>query len=535
MEASALHAPVAIGRVTISAPLLRLRSDDQLVALFRAGNEEAFRVIHDRYRQRLFAYTRQMLAGSRSDAEDALQDVFLRAYSALRADARPLMLRAWLYRVAHNRCIDHLRRPVPPAAEVFDMSRGPLADPIAQAERREDLRRLVADVRELPEQQRSALLMREMEGLSYAELADALDITVPAVKSVLVRARVSLVEAIEARDTDCVEIRSDIASAIDRGVRCNGRVRRHVRECDGCQDYNTRLRGVQRSFQALSPGHGPAGFIAKVLGIGGAGSGAAAGGTAAGGGAAAVGTGAVAVTATKVAVVACCAALTAGGAIAVSSSSTTSHRSTPVHHLHHAAILAAPAAVPAPTIVSVSNSIGQHVSAPAPIHIHHAALTHVPHHVRATPPLPAPTPTPVTSMPDPATTGGAAVPGDTPTGGVRAPDDTQDDDTSTDDPAATTDPADPSSTSTSSGASSATTGDGSDAATGSSTTSGTGDSDTTGTSGDGTSGATGQAATGTSGSGSSTATGASTGIPATATPSAPSAVAASASSPTVTP
>ena len=75
MEASALQAPLGVGRITFNATLLRLRSDDQLVAQFRAGNDEAFRVIHDRYRQRLFSYMRQMLAGSRPDAEDALQDV----------------------------------------------------------------------------------------------------------------------------------------------------------------------------------------------------------------------------------------------------------------------------------------------------------------------------------------------------------------------------------------------------------------------------------------------------------------------------
>src|SRR6058998_296500 len=111
MEASALRAPAAIARPLATAPLLRLRSDEQLVALFRSGDEEAFRAIHDRYRQRLLAYARQMLAGSRADAEDALQDVFVRAYRALRADGRPVSLRAWLYRVAHNRCIDELRRP----------------------------------------------------------------------------------------------------------------------------------------------------------------------------------------------------------------------------------------------------------------------------------------------------------------------------------------------------------------------------------------------------------------------------------------
>ncbi|MCW2985036.1 MAG: polymerase sigma factor, partial [Conexibacter sp.] len=276
MEASALSHPVGLGRVSLAGPLLRLRSDDQLVALFRAGHDEAFGTIHDRYRQRLFAYARQMLGGSRSDAEDVLQDVFMRAYDALRSDGRHVALRAWLYRVAHNRCIDQLRRPQPAAEDIYDLNRGVEADPTTAAERREDLRRLIADVRALPEQQRSALLMREMEGLSYNELAGALGVTVPAIKSLLVRARVGLVEAVEARDTACVEIRNDLASAFDRGVRASGRSRKHLRECAGCRDYRTALRGVEKHLSGLGPATGPLTTLAKILGIGGAGSGAAA-------------------------------------------------------------------------------------------------------------------------------------------------------------------------------------------------------------------------------------------------------------------
>jgi RNA polymerase sigma factor (sigma-70 family) len=209
LEAASVHVPAGLHRVSV--PLLRLRSDEQLLALFRQGDEDAFQVIHERYRQRLFAYARQMLGGSRSDAEDAMQDVFLRAYGALRADDRPVTLRAWLYRVAHNRCIDQLRRPLPAAVDLFDLTRGPsLQDPLEQAERREDLRRLVTDVRRLPEQQRSALLMREMEGLTYKELSEALAVSIPAVKSLLVRARIGLVEAIEARDTACCGRRDEL-------------------------------------------------------------------------------------------------------------------------------------------------------------------------------------------------------------------------------------------------------------------------------------------------------------------------------------
>src|SRR4051794_2811770 len=316
VEASALRAPAGLTRLSISLPLLRLRSDDQLLALFRAGSDGAFDVLHDRYRQRLFAYVRQMLsAQSRQDAEDVLQDVFVRAFGALRADERPVNVRAWLYRVAHNRCIDHLRRPVPAPADVFEMSRTPLHDPVEDAQRREDLRRLVKDVGRLPAQQRSALLMREIDGMSYSDLASALDVTVPAVKSLLVRARVGLVESAEARSTDCAVIREDLASAYDRGVKASGRARRHMRECSGCREYRTALRSVRSSFAALSPGVGGiAAMAAKLFGLGGGG--AAAGGAAASSGGIATG-GAVAVggaTACKVAAVVCTAALTVGGA-----------------------------------------------------------------------------------------------------------------------------------------------------------------------------------------------------------------------------
>src|SRR5690349_10232619 len=286
MEASAIHAPAAgVRRGPHGLVWLRVRSDEQLLALFRGGNDEAFRVLHDRYRQRLFAYVRQMLSScSRQDAEDVLQDVFVRAYGALRNDNREMNVRAWLYRVAHNRCIDHLRRPVPSAHEVFEVSRKPLHDPVEEAQRRDDLRRLVEDVGRLPDQQRSALLMREIDGMSYAELAGALDVTVPAVKSLLVRARVGLVEAIEARDADCGEIRADLLRSYDRGVKASGRARRHMRSCHGCREYRGALRGMRRSFAALTPvGVGPLAFAAKLIGLGG--SGAAGAATAGGGGA----------------------------------------------------------------------------------------------------------------------------------------------------------------------------------------------------------------------------------------------------------
>ncbi len=356
MEASALRAPGLVRR-PLGTPLLRLRSDEQLVALFRAGSDEAFAVIHDRYRQRIFAYIRQMLAtGPRADAEDVLQDVFVRAYGALRGDDRQVNLRAWLYRVAHNRCIDHLRRPTPPASEIFEMSRTPLQDPIETSQRREDLRRLVEDVARLPEQQRSALLMREIDGMAYTDIAEALEVTVPAVKSLLVRSRMSLVDAIQARDTDCAVIRGDLLDAYDRGVKASGRARKHMRECAGCTEYRTTLRGMRRSFAALSPvaGLGPLAVVAKAIGLGGAG---------AGGGGAAAGAGAIGGTAAacKVAVVVCGAALATGGAVEVTKLTGDQKRApkagrsaktpapAPVRHQVSPSVAQAPLVVPAAT------------------------------------------------------------------------------------------------------------------------------------------------------------------------------------------
>jgi RNA polymerase sigma factor (sigma-70 family) len=321
VEASALPAPASLTRTRLSlgTPLLRLRSDEQLVSLFRDGNNEAFRVIHDRYRQRLFAYTRQMLPGSRQDAEDALQDVFVRAYGGLQANHRELALRAWLYRIAHNRCIDELRRPAPPSPEVMELVRPPDTDPIATAEQRESLRRLIADVRRLPDQQRSALLMRELGGMTYTEIAKAMEVSVAAVKSLLVRARVGLAQAAEARDASCERIRADLIVSHDRGVRPTGIARRHMHDCPGCREFRVRLRGTSRQFAAMLPALGPAGVIAKLLGFGGG------GGAAVGGGAvAATGAGGTVATAGVLATGAghavtllAAAAVTAGGAVEI--------------------------------------------------------------------------------------------------------------------------------------------------------------------------------------------------------------------------
>ncbi len=336
--------------------------------MFRAGHEEAFRAIHDRYKSRLFAYARQMLPG-RQDAEDALQDVFLRAYAGLRVNDRELALRAWLYRVAHNRCIDELRRPALPPQERMEL-RPAVDDPVAQADQRESLRRLIGDIRRLPDQQRSALLMRELGGMSYAEVANALGVSVPAVKSLLVRARIALVQAIEARDAACSEIRTELMLAHDRRVRPDARARRHMRDCAGCREFRRDLRGVSRQLAALTPALGPLGVITKLLGIGGgAGSGAAAGGGtvaasgAVGGTGAAASAGALGTGVGHVATLLAATVVAAGGAVEIQ------HAITRTSHIrHHASVRAVSRATDRPGAMPASTPLrpAPYISAPPP-------------------------------------------------------------------------------------------------------------------------------------------------------------------------
>lgn len=355
MEASTLQpAPsLARPRVAIGAPLLRLRPDEQLVELFRAGSEEAFRVIHDRYHKRLFAYARQMLTG-RQDAEDAVQDVFVRAYSGLLASDRDLALRAWLFRIAHNRCVDELRKPSPPPPEVLQLVRCTVHDPLVEVDLRDSLRRLVVDIRRLPEQQRSALLMRELGGMPYAELSASLGISVGAVKSLLVRARLALAEAAEARDTACAVIREQLVEAHDHRVRPSATARKHMRDCVGCKSFRRELRGVSRQLAGMAPTLGPLGFLANLLGFsGGAGSGAAG---ATGGGAALFGgsgvtasAGGLALGANHVALLVAAVA-TAGGAVTIQGtilpqSQPAPARSTPVGDTHRSTADALPKGV----------------------------------------------------------------------------------------------------------------------------------------------------------------------------------------------
>ena len=272
------------------SPLLRLQSDERLIALVRRGNHHAFEALVARYQARLLAFCRHMLS-SKEDAEDVLQEVFAAAFNAILADQREINVRPWLYRIARNRSLNHLRRAQAVGVDSMDVHLSEHGQTTAdKVHRREDFRMLIADVQELPETQRTALLLREIDALSYDQIAEAMETTVPSVKSLLVRARVSLAEAAEARMLSCDEVRAELGEVAEGLTRTSAPVRRHLRTCDRCAAFRKQLRETNKALAALFP-VGPLLLLKKTL-LAHLGTSAAAGGggAAASGGAAAAST-----------------------------------------------------------------------------------------------------------------------------------------------------------------------------------------------------------------------------------------------------
>jgi RNA polymerase sigma factor (sigma-70 family) len=199
VESSAVNTAGAVAGLHGRSPLLRLQSDERLIALIRRGNQHAFEALVARYQSRLLAFCRHMLS-SKEDAEDVLQEVFAAAFNAILADEREINVRPWLYRIARNRSLNHLRRATAVGVDSMDVHLSDGGQTTAdKVHKREEFRLLIADVQDLPETQRTALLLREIDALSYEQIAEAMETTVPSVKSLLVRARASLMEASEAR------------------------------------------------------------------------------------------------------------------------------------------------------------------------------------------------------------------------------------------------------------------------------------------------------------------------------------------------
>jgi RNA polymerase sigma factor (sigma-70 family) len=345
----------AISNAALAAPprrskrLLALASDERLVEQIRAGNEAAFEVAFERHGPAILGFCRHML-GSVQEAEDAVQHTFASAYRKLLQDDAAVRLKPWLFTIARNRSLSMLRARRESAAELDEI---PTTGLTHQVEQRAELRELLADLRDLPDEQRAALLLAEVGDLSHPEVADVLGCEVARVKALVFRARSGLIDRRDARAAPCNEIREQLANLRGGSLR-RSELRHHLRVCAGCRDYREQVKRQRRQLAAalpVTPSLGLKSSVLSALGLGGG----AGGGTLAGG----LGLAASAPVGATVAKVATVAVLVAGGAAvgeraidhrapAPVPASTEAAPGPPAGHATPATMLPPPAVRPAP-------------------------------------------------------------------------------------------------------------------------------------------------------------------------------------------
>jgi RNA polymerase sigma factor (sigma-70 family) len=270
------------------------------------GDGASFSALYEQHHQELFRYCRSIVRHEQ-DAQDVLQNTMVKAFRALQGEDRELDIRPWLFRIAHNEAISLLRRrrethEVPDLAELG----GGMDERLIE---REDLRALQADLADLSETQRSALVLRELNGLGHAEIALVLDSSPQSVKQSIYEARSALLESREGREMACEAIRRTLSDADGRTLR-GRRLRAHLRSCRGCRQFKADLVQRPRDLAAMAPPL-PAAASAALLHHLLAGSGKATGGTFAGAGSGV--SGVAGVLGTKAAITAAILATAAGG------------------------------------------------------------------------------------------------------------------------------------------------------------------------------------------------------------------------------
>jgi RNA polymerase sigma factor (sigma-70 family) len=328
--------------VWLTAP--RLRRAPVLRSQTARRDAAALAAMYERHHQALYRYCRSILHDD-EDARDALQSTMAKALAALRDEERDFELRPWLFRIAHNEAISKLRQ----RRDTVDLDAATTlgTDPLAQAvEDRERLALLRADLRDLPERQRAALVLRELSGLSHEEIATVLDSSARAVKQTIFEARVSLQDCAEGRAMLCADVQRALSDGDGRVLR-GRRVRAHVRSCRSCRQFKAALAQRPGDLAAMAPAL-PAAAGAALLGhlLPGA---KAAGLASSAGAATGAGGGVAATVATKAAIIVAATATLAGTTTAVR------------------AIVASPQRDARPAVAAPHAVRSRPVSAPAPL------------------------------------------------------------------------------------------------------------------------------------------------------------------------
>jgi RNA polymerase sigma factor (sigma-70 family) len=216
-------------------------------ALFHALSGSSFDRIYRRHASNVYRYVYAVL-GNHADAEDVTQQTFLNAYRAMAQGTRPRKVENWLLTIAHNEVRRHFRRTHGRPVEV-ELDEELADSPPEGAE--PSLADVLRALQHLPPAQRAALVMREFEGRSYAEIAEIMAVTQDALEGLIFRARRGLAEHLEGAFT-CVEAEDALLRRLDGRLprRDSRRLKAHLRECQACVRFST----VQRRQRSLLKG-----------------------------------------------------------------------------------------------------------------------------------------------------------------------------------------------------------------------------------------------------------------------------------------
>jgi RNA polymerase sigma factor (sigma-70 family) len=291
-------------------------------ALLRGAGASAFDGLYRKHAATVYRYCLAVL-GNHADAEDVTQTTFMNAYRALAQGVKPRKPENWLLTIAHNQIRQHFRKTLAKPREV-ELDETAAADTDAVDRSEPTVADVLRALQKLTPGQRSAIVMREFEGRSYAEMAEVLGLTSSALEALLFRARRALAEELEDSLT-CAEAELSLSRRLDgRLARREARqLKAHMRDCPRCRRFELTQRRQQKVLKGLSLMPVPASILlfrsesAAAAGLG-AGGAAGAGATAGAGTVGALtGTGVAAGVATgvaaKVAVVGAAAAVAVGG------------------------------------------------------------------------------------------------------------------------------------------------------------------------------------------------------------------------------
>ena len=216
----------------------------------RARSDRAFERLYQRYVGDVYRYTLALLRNP-ADAEDVTQTTFMNAYRAYARGERPHTPQNWLIAIAHNVCRQRFRqqqrRPNELPLEDDEVAQVVPDDDTPSAE---DIRRALSH---LAFNQRAALVMRELEGRSYAEIAEVLQLSTSAVETLIFRARRALREQLEGGLT-CREAEFAISRQLDGKLprKERGALRAHLRECEDCARFARSQRAQRSAIRALA-------------------------------------------------------------------------------------------------------------------------------------------------------------------------------------------------------------------------------------------------------------------------------------------